>query len=260
MVLRIESTDGSWCWETAATDTDPDADPGAATPVRPATPYHLASATKVYTAALVLRLAAGGRLALRDAITAFLPAELTDRLHVLGGHDRTAAITVGHLLAHASGLPDYFTEAPRGRSSLAARLADGGDEAWTVADVADQVRRLRPHFAPQDLDARRVKVRYSDTNYQLLGAIVEAVTGVAFAVALRGELPGPLGLRHTWMAGADAAAEHPRPTPIRGGADDSTCRSRSNRWDQTVDSSPRRPTPSASSGPCTPNPMALWRR
>ena len=143
-IVRMESADGSWCWETAATGADAEA-----TAVRPGTPFHLASVTKMYTAALVVRLAAHGRLASTDPITAHLPAELTDRLHVLDGHDRTAAITVGHLLAHASGLPDYFTAAPRGRSSLAARLTAGGDEAWTVADVVDQVRRLRPHFAPR---------------------------------------------------------------------------------------------------------------
>ena len=124
----------------------------------------------------------------------------------------------GTFLAHASGLPDYFTDAPRGRSSLAARPIAGRDEAWTVGDVADQVRRLRPHFAPQDLDARRVKVRYSDTNYQLLGAIVEATAGDTFDAALRGQLLEPLGLHHTWMAGTGAAAQHPEPTPIRIGA------------------------------------------
>ena len=210
LIVRIESADGSLCWETTATGADE-----VATPIRPGTPFHLASLTKMYTAALVLRLAAHNRLALTDPITAHLPAELTDRLHVLDGHDRSVAITVERLLAHASGLPDYFTEAPRGRSSLAARLTGGVDEAWTVGDVADQVRRLRPHFVPQELDARHVRVRYSDTNYQLLGAIVEAATGAAFAATLRGELLEPLGLHHTWMAGTDGAAERPSPAPIR---------------------------------------------
>src|SRR5262249_13329495 len=59
LIARIEPTDGSWCWETAATGAD-----AAATPVRPSTPFHLASLTKMYTAALVLRLAAHGRLSL----------------------------------------------------------------------------------------------------------------------------------------------------------------------------------------------------
>ena len=100
LLVRIESTDGSWCWETTATGAD-----AAATPIRPSTPFHLASLSKMYTAALVLRLATRNRLALTDPITAHLPAELTDRLHVLDGRDRTAVITVEHLLAHASGLP-----------------------------------------------------------------------------------------------------------------------------------------------------------
>lgn len=77
LIARIESADGSWCWETVATGAD-----AAAAPVRPSTPFHLASLTKMYTAALVLRLAAYGRLALTDPVTAHLPAELTDRLHV----------------------------------------------------------------------------------------------------------------------------------------------------------------------------------
>ena len=98
LIVRIESADGSLCWETTATGADE-----VATPIRPGTPFHLASLTKMYTAALVLRLAAHNRLALTDPITAHLPAELTDRLHVLDGHDRSAAITVEHLLAHASG-------------------------------------------------------------------------------------------------------------------------------------------------------------
>src|SRR5262245_53814027 len=69
LLVRIESTDGSWCWETTATS------PAAAvTPIRPSPPFHLASVTKSYTAALVLRLAAHRRLALTDPITAQLPA------------------------------------------------------------------------------------------------------------------------------------------------------------------------------------------
>ena len=59
LIVRIESTDGSWCWETTATGAD-----AAATPIPPSTPFHLASVTKMYTAAPVVRLAANGRLAL----------------------------------------------------------------------------------------------------------------------------------------------------------------------------------------------------
>lgn len=255
VIARMESRDGSWCWEGAATGADAEA-----TPLRPGTPFHLASVTKMYTAVLVLRLAAKGRLALTDPITAHLPAELSDRLHVLDGQDRTAAITVEHLLAHASGLPDYFTDAPRGRPSLAARLTAGGDQAWTVADVADRVRRLRPHFPPQDLDQRRVKVRYSDSNHQLLGAIVEAATGATFAAALRDEVLEPLGLRDTWMAGTEAAAQHPEPAPIRSRGGHLDLPLAFARCGRTGDSSAPPPTRSAFCASCTATPMARSRR
>ena len=75
LIARIESTDGSWCWETAATGAD-----AAATPVRPSTPFHLASLTKMYTAALVLRLAAHCRLALTDPVTAQLTPAAPHRM------------------------------------------------------------------------------------------------------------------------------------------------------------------------------------
>ena len=87
LIVRVEPTDGSWCWDTVATGAE-----ARATPVRPNTPFHLASVTKMYTAAIVLRLAAHGRLALTDPITAHLPAGLTHRLHVLDGHDRTTSL------------------------------------------------------------------------------------------------------------------------------------------------------------------------
>ena len=53
-------------------------------------------------------------------------------------------------------------------------------------------RPLRPYFAPQDLGARRVKVRYGDTNYQLLGAVVEATDAIGFLRALHADPDGRL--------------------------------------------------------------------
>lgn len=67
------------------------------------------------------------------------------------------------------------------------------------------VRGLRPHFPPPPLDARRQRARYSDTNYQLLIAVIETVTGRALPAAFEERLFQPLALRHTHVAG------HPRP-------------------------------------------------
>lgn len=102
--------------------------------MRPDTPFFVASVTKRFIAALVLQAAERGEFALDDPITALLPDELTDGLHVRKGVDHTPSITVHHLLTHTSGLPDYFDK-PRNGPSLykqlwMARTARG---AWTMS-------------------------------------------------------------------------------------------------------------------------------
>jgi D-alanyl-D-alanine carboxypeptidase len=62
-------------------------------------------------------------------------------------------------------------------------------------------QELRPHFPPQDLTSDSPKGRYSDTNFQLLIASVEAVTGETFADLLENRILRPLGLHHTWVPG-----------------------------------------------------------
>lgn len=139
----------------------------------------------------------------RAPIATYLPHGLTAGLHRHDGVDRTNAVTVRHLLSHTSGLPDYFLGAPQGEESFADRVSEG-DFAYTIADVVARVRELPAHFPPQELAAGQQRARYSDTNYQLLGAIVEAVTGRAFHQVVETQILEPLGLDDTWVAG------HPR--------------------------------------------------
>jgi CubicO group peptidase (beta-lactamase class C family) len=56
---------------------------------------------------------------------------------------------------------------------------------------------LKPHFPPQDLDAPRVKARYTDTGYQLLGAIIERVTAQPLHETFEKLIFEPLGLDNT---------------------------------------------------------------
>ncbi len=81
-----------------------------------------------------------------------LSPEVTDGLHVLGGLDRTAEITVEHLLGHTSGLADYYEEAPAGGPSAQARLRAGEDAPMPFEEVLAVVRSLDPHFPPQPVD------------------------------------------------------------------------------------------------------------
>ena len=197
-VVAVESRDGSFSGAAVA-------GPGTAEdePLRPDTPFHYTSVTKLYTATAVMQLWEQGRLDLDASITAYLPPERTDGLHRLRGVDRSAAITVRHLLSHTSGLPDYFLGTPRGQQSYGDQIGQG-DFAYTLDEVLDRVRRLRPYFPPQDPAARRQRARYSDTNFQLLGAILAEVTDGTYQRAVETQVLEPLGLDRTWFAG------HPR--------------------------------------------------
>lgn len=191
--LAIAGGDGRRQWSGAA---GPD-DPGR--PLTSDTPFFIASITKRFIVTLVLQACERGELDLDAAIVDLLPASVTEGLHVLKGIDHTAEITVRHLASHTSGLPDYFDK-PRQGTSLFRQLAAGDDRSWTFDDVVRQVREQhRPHFAPQDLLARRQKARYSDTGFQLLIRIVETVTGSTFADLLVERIFTPAGLRHTWL-------------------------------------------------------------
>lgn len=211
-VLHVESGDGTFTWSRAA---GPAAEGGAA--MTPETPYLIASVTKLYTAAIVLRLVEDGKVRLDEPVVTYLPEEYATGLHVRGGVDATGRITVRNLLAHSSGLPNYFEDARRGEKSLSARLFVEGDRDFGDADALRRTKELPAHFEPQPPSARRI--RYSDTNYWLLGVLIERILGVPVERAFEDLLLAPLGLRRTWLFGRSEPAEPlPEPATLRVGA------------------------------------------
>jgi CubicO group peptidase (beta-lactamase class C family) len=161
--------------------------------------------TKLHIAAVVMKLCETRQIGLGEPITGCLPPELTEGLHRIDGVDRTGSISVRNLLGHTSGLPDYLEERRPGARSLVEDIVEDGDREWTIDDIVRIVRELTPHFPPQGPEADRPRARYSDTNYRLLVAIVEQVTGRPMHDVLDELILRPLGLERTWLPG------HPPP-------------------------------------------------
>lgn len=190
-LLGVARVDGSWVWQGAHGLLDT-----AGAPAKTTSRYLVASVTKLYTAAVTMRLVEQGNLGLGDKLVDLLSAEVTNGLHVLDDVDHTDEITVEHLLGHTSGLPDYYEEAPKGGRSAQERLLAGEDAPMPFDEVVRVVRQeLEPHFPPQPLAASKAK--YADTNYQLLGAIIEQVRGQALGDVFDEMLFAPLGLDDT---------------------------------------------------------------
>ena len=178
---------------------------GAAGNLKPENRYFIASVTKLYVTAVLLQLRHEGAIALDDPMSRYLPSDLIAGLHVMDGTDRSGQITIRHLMSNTSGITDYFFgKGPDGKAAAAALFA-GQDEAWPLERIVDRVRTLKPRFLP----GQPGKVHYSDTNYELLGRIIETVTGKPVAQVFSERIFDALGLSDTYAFTdpADASVE-----------------------------------------------------
>lgn len=203
IVVGIQSTDGRM--DAAAAAGHPDAEGSIAMTLD--APYYLASITKMYTATVIMKLVESNSLDLDIPISTYVGNELVAGIHVFHGTDYGRSISPSQLLNQTSGLADYFEGRPKGAASLMDDLKEGRDRTLTIHDIVEIVRSLKPKFPPGARDGR--KAHYSDTNYALLGAIIEAVTGTTIANNFESTIFAPLGLANTYVF--DHAKAQPAP-------------------------------------------------
>jgi CubicO group peptidase (beta-lactamase class C family) len=191
-VLSVMRGDGSFSWSGAA---------GIASqigqvPMTKDTPIYIASITKLYTATVIMRLYEKGSLSLDDPMVRYLSEGLIRGIHVYKGKDYSQEITIKQLLSHTSGIADYYSERPEGGKSLFELLLEEPKQSWTVKQTIERARDdLKANFKP-GTDAA-----YSDTNFQLLGKIIEAITGKPLYAVYQDFIFRPLELKHTWLVG-----------------------------------------------------------
>ncbi len=158
--------------------------------------FEVASITKIFTATVVLQLVEEGALSLDDTLGERLPAWSEDLL-VVEGEDLTAGVTVAQLLNHTSGLADFWNDPPYvsalGNAFIEDFYADP-EHFWTPEEILPYVVDLDPYAAPGE------GFHYSDTNYVLLGLLVEDLTGQALHEAMAARIIEPLGMAETWMS------------------------------------------------------------
>lgn len=161
---------------------------GSSTRLDPRAGFRVASVTKTFTAAALLRLVESGRIGLDDPIAEHLSPATLDVLR-RGGYDADT-ILVRHLLTHTSGLYDYASD--RGFVQF---VLTHGRHHWTRLE---QVRFAMTHGKPYA--APGAEFHYSDTGYVLLGEILERTTGGGLARAYRSLLSFKrLGLADTYL-------------------------------------------------------------
>ncbi|MBV9880762.1 MAG: serine hydrolase [Gemmatirosa sp.] len=145
----------------------------------------IGSVTKQFTAVAILQLRDQGKLALDDDVTRWLPELDT------GGH----TITLRHLLAHTAGIVELL-EMPELRAIQFMRNATlTRDSVYTI------ISHHRPAFAPGSMEL------YSNTDYWLLGRIVEKASGMTYEQYVARRIFAPLGMSRSMYC--DAATPVP---------------------------------------------------
>jgi D-alanyl-D-alanine carboxypeptidase len=159
-------------------------------PIGPDTLFDIGSNTKEFTAALILKLEAAGKLRLDDTIGRWLPQ-----------YPAWKDVTIRSLLHMVSGIPNY-------------------SETVEVGEI--QVADIHHQFSAKDLigfvdpdNGKHLPPNtgwfYSNTNYILAGLIIEAASGMNYEQALTTMILEPLGLHDTYYA------DGPHPGPASAG-------------------------------------------
>lgn len=179
-------------------------------PVTPRTVFTLNSATKSFTGVAVMQLVQDGKLSLADPIGRYLP-DLPPTWR---------RITVAQLLAHLSGLPDVLIQ-PKGQGT--GSLVGNGDEVSAWAAV-----QKMPFQSPTG-----TRFSYNQTNYVLLGKLIDRVSGVPFQRFIEERQFAPAGMRVAAFGdGRDLMPGRARTYRYRGGAVQGQTRAVEHAWDE----------------------------
>ncbi|MEI7603806.1 MAG: serine hydrolase domain-containing protein [bacterium] len=157
--------------------------------------YFIASTTKLYTTAMIMKLRYEGKLSLDDTLDKFFSSEIIKGLNNFQGGDYSNQVTVRHLISQTSGIPDYFEgKGPDGKS-LVDKLILGQDQSWTFERSLEIAKEQKSKFKP----GQPGKALYSDTNFQLLGRIIEILFNDTVENVFEKNIYTPLQLNKTYM-------------------------------------------------------------
>jgi D-alanyl-D-alanine carboxypeptidase len=179
--LMVAVVDPSGSVEYAAKGSDP-----AGAELTPDAVFRIGSVTKVFTAALTLSLVDDGEVRLDSPVTDYVT-----RVRI------PAEVTVRDLLQHTSGIPN-FTGSPL---TVEARAFDDPHRAWRPEESIGLVAGEDLLFQPG------ARFSYSNTNYSVLGVLIEEVAAAPLAEVLRDRILRPLGMDDTYLAGLESGRD-----------------------------------------------------
>jgi CubicO group peptidase (beta-lactamase class C family) len=186
--------------------------------------FRIASQTKAITSVAVLQLMEEGRLGLADPVSKWVPAFATTTVQVSGPNGTTVVpakrpITIRDLLTHTAGI-SYGVE-PRVAALYEAKgLGPAAGRGWYFADKDDGVCPSIERLATVPFVAQPGEEWVYGYNTDVLGCVVERVTGQSLEAVVKARITGPLGMTDTQFF--LAPAQRARLAALYGSAPDGT--------------------------------------
>ena len=153
--------------------------------------FRLASISKIFTSVVILQLIDEKKLALSDTISKYLDTETKNKIpHV-------NKITILHLLSHSSGI---YSFSENNRFWKECFFNGGMSRIWAPNELISYIENKKPVHKPIDPYTEKF---YSNTNYILLGMIIEKVTNNSLSGEYQTRIFTPLSMNHTFLEGYD---------------------------------------------------------
>ncbi|MGJ6967369.1 serine hydrolase domain-containing protein [Streptosporangium sp. G11] len=186
IVAEIRDGNGKWFGSAGVADTETGRER------RQHERFRIGSATKAFTATVVLRLAAEHKLSLDDTVDKWLPGLVKGN-----GYDGRE-ITIRQLLNHTSGIFNYGNDKEFFATGQGAAWFEHRYDTYTPEQLVKIALANPPYFEPGE------GFGYSNTNYFLAAMIVEKATGRTYGEELTRQIFRPLGLTGTYLPGGEA--------------------------------------------------------
>lgn len=170
-------------------------------------PFYTASVTKLFTAVSIGILRDAGKLNFDDKIHHYLSDSIMNNLHIFKDHDYSKDITIAHLLQHTSGLPDYFTDNTiDGSPNIISRILIQPNKMWLPNKLISFTKdKMQPHFVPGK------GYYYTDTEYVLLGLIIEKISGMPLNEFYSAKIFQPLKMHSSYINLKSSAIDNTLP-------------------------------------------------
>ncbi len=176
VTMMIEDKHGTWVGASGKADIASSVD------VLSCNTFLIASISKVFTATVVFKLIDEGLLSLNDPVNKWIDNKITDRI------ENANESTVAHLLAHTSGIPDYYT------LQFELDRINKIDNDWKQEDI------LKYTYGKKATNEVGETYYYSNSNFLLLGMIIESVTGGSLSTAYQTRVFAPAGLESAYFS------------------------------------------------------------